>query len=69
MQPPAARDPAGLITWRHLYVVLASISRGDNLDQIKASRGLPGRKQRLLYLILAIVGLGIISYALMQQQS
>ena len=50
----------GIYMWYWLY------KQGDNLDQIKASRGLPAGNSGILYLILAIVGLGIISYALMQ---
>ena len=52
----------GIYMWYWLY------KQGDNLDQIKASRGLPSSNSGLLYLILAIVGLGIVSYALMQNE-
>lgn len=52
----------GIYMWYWLY------KQGDNLDQIKASRGLPAGNSGILYLILAIVGLGIISYALMQNE-
>lgn len=48
--------------WYWLY------KQGDNLDQIKASRGLPAGNSGILYLILAIVGLSIVSYALMQNE-
>lgn len=52
----------GIYMWYWLY------KQGDNLDQIKASRGLPSSSSGLLYLILAIVGLSIVSYALMQNE-
>ncbi len=52
----------GIYMWYWLY------KQGDNLDQIKASRGLPAGNSGILYLILAIVGLGIISYALLQNE-
>lgn len=52
----------GIYMWYWLY------KQGDNLDQIKASRGLPAGNSGILYLILAIVGLSIVSYALMQNE-
>lgn len=51
-----------------IYGLYWIYKQGDNLDQIKASRGLPAGNSGILYLILAIVGLGIISYALMQNE-
>ena len=36
--------------------------------QVKASRGLSSGNSGILYLILAIFGLGIVSYALMQNE-
>lgn len=48
--------------WYWLY------KQGDAIDQVKASRGLPSGNSGILYLILAIFGLGIVSYALMQNE-
>ena len=51
-----------------IYGLYWIYKQGDNLDQIKASRGLPAGNSGILYLILAIVGLSIVSYALMQNE-
>ena len=48
--------------WYWLY------KQGDAIDQVKASRGLSSGNSGILYLILAIFGLGIVSYALMQNE-
>lgn len=48
--------------WYWLY------KQGDAIDQVKASRGLPSGNSGILYLILEIFGLGIVSYALMQNE-
>ena len=48
--------------WYWLY------KQGDAIDQVKTSRGLPSGNSGILYLILAIFGLGIVSYALMQNE-
>lgn len=39
---------------------------GDKLDCIAQKRGLPSSSRGIVYLVLAIFGLGIVSYALMQ---
>lgn len=52
----------GIYMWYWLY------KQGDTIDQVKASHGLPSGNSGILYLILAIVGLSIVSYALMQNE-
>lgn len=41
---------------------------GDDLDRQRAARGLPAGHLGILYLVLAIFGFAIISYALMQSE-
>lgn len=48
--------------WYWLY------KQGDTVDKVKTSRGLPSGNSGILYVILAFVGLGIIAYALMQNE-
>lgn len=52
----------GIYMWYWIY------KQGDAIDQVKASRGLPSGNSGILYLILAIFGRGIVSYALMQNE-
>ncbi len=42
--------------------------QGEAIDQVKQSRGIASGNTGILYLILSIVGLGIVSYALMQNE-
>lgn len=39
---------------------------GEKLDEASVNRGLPSQSRGLLYLLLGFFGLGIVSYALMQ---
>lgn len=50
----------GIYLWYWMY------KRGNLLDRVKANRGMPAGNSGILYLILAIIGLSIISYALIQ---
>lgn len=52
----------GIYIWYWLY------KQGDTLDQIKTQRGVPSSNSGILYLILGIVGLSIVSYALIQNE-
>ncbi len=52
----------GIYSWFWLY------KQGDRIDQIKASRGIAASNSGLLYLILGLVGLGIVSFAMMQNE-
>ena len=40
--------------------------QGEKLDMAKTDRGIASSSSGILYLILSIFGLGIVSYALMQ---
>lgn len=42
--------------------------RGEILDQVKTARGLQSSNSGVLYLILSILGLSIVSYALIQNE-
>ena len=52
----------GIYAWFWLY------KQGSRIDQIKAARGIPSSNSGIIYLVLAIFGLGIVSYALMQNE-
>ena len=39
---------------------------GENVDAIKTSQGVPSGSTGILYLILSLLGLGIVNYCLMQ---
>ncbi len=51
-----------------IYQLFWMYKQGDKIDRFKASRGVPGGNAGILYLILAIIGLGIVSLALMQDE-
>ena len=51
-----------------IYGIYWAYKQGEKLDNIKAQRGLPTSNQSILYLILELFGLGIIAYALMQDE-
>lgn len=48
--------------WYWLY------KQGERIDNIKASRGMPSSNSGILYIILAIFGLSIVSWAIMQSE-
>ncbi len=52
----------GIYLWYWMY------TQGDAIDKVKQSRGIASGNTGILYLILSIVGLGIVSYALMQNE-
>ena len=52
----------GIYTWFWMY------KQGEAIEKIKASRGLPTGNSAILYLILCLFGVGIVSYALMQNE-
>jgi len=41
---------------------------GQKVDSIRMSRGLPGSNNSLIYLLLCIFGLGIVTYAMIQNE-
>lgn len=52
----------GIYTWYWMY------KQGAKIDEAKMNRGISSSNTGILYLILSIVGLGIVSYALMQSE-
>lgn len=51
-----------------IYMLYWMYNQGSRIDNIKASRGIPSNNSGVLYLILSILGLGIVSYCLMQNE-
>ncbi|MBQ8591911.1 MAG: DUF4234 domain-containing protein [Lachnospiraceae bacterium] len=49
-----------------IYGLYWMYKQGEKIDFAKQKKGMPSSNSGILYLILAIFGLGIISYALMQ---
>lgn len=52
----------GIYTWYWMY------KQGAKIDEAKMNRGISSSNTGILYLILSILGLGIVSYALMQNE-
>ena len=51
-----------------IYGIYWSYKQGEKLDNANMMRGLPKSDRSILYLILSIVGLSIVSWALMQDE-
>lgn len=51
-----------------IYYIYWNYKMGDKLDQARAERGVPTGSLAILYLVLSIVGLSIVSSALMQSE-
>lgn len=51
-----------------IYGLYWMYNQGTRIDNVKASRGIPSSNSGVLYLILSIIGLGIVSYCLMQNE-
>lgn len=51
-----------------IYGIWWMYNQGSRIDSIKESRGIPAGNNGILYLILSILGLGIVSYCLMQNE-
>ena len=51
-----------------IYGYYWAYKQGEKLDNAKAARVLPVSNQSVIYLVLEIVGLGIVGWALMQSQ-
>lgn len=51
-----------------IYGLYWMYNQGTRIDQIKQSRGIPANNSGVLYLILSVIGLGIVSYCLMQNE-
>lgn len=51
-----------------IYGIYWAYKQGTKIDEIKESRGLAAGNNGIIYLILSICGLGIVGYALMQNE-
>lgn len=51
-----------------IYSLFWMYKQGDAIDKMKVQRGMPAGNSGILYLVLAIFGVGIVSYALMQNE-
>lgn len=51
-----------------IYGLYWAYKQGEKLDAVAAGRGLPTGNKSILYLALSIFGLGIVAYALMQDE-
>lgn len=51
-----------------IYGVYWSYKMGEKLDQARFERNIPTGSQSILYLVLSLVGFGIIGWALMQSE-
>lgn len=49
-----------------IYSLYWMYKQGEKLDNVKTAHGMPSSNSGILYLILAVFGLSIVSYALMQ---
>ena len=51
-----------------IYSYIWAYQMGQKVDGIRMSRGLPGSNNSLIYLLLCIFGLGIVTYAMIQNE-
>ena len=51
-----------------IYGIYWAYKMGEKLDRANANRGLPQKNNGIMYLILQVLGVGIIAYALMQDE-
>lgn len=51
-----------------IYGLYWAYKQGEKIDSAKNSRGIPSSNSGILYLVLSIFGLGIVAYALMQDE-
>ena len=49
-----------------IYSLIWLYKQGDTIDRIKTARGIYSTNTGLIYLVLSLFGVGIVSYALMQ---
>lgn len=52
----------------NIYGIYWAFKQGEKIDAAKASRGIPSSNSGILYLILSLFGLGIVGWALMQNE-
>ena len=51
-----------------IYLLYWSYKTGEKLDRVRFNKGVPTGSLSILYLILAIIGLSIVNYALIQSE-
>lgn len=51
-----------------IYGLYWAYKQGEKLDIAKTNRGLAAKNSGVIYLILCVIGLGIVAYALMQSE-
>lgn len=52
----------------NIYGIYWAFKQGEKIDAAKASRGIPSSNSGILYLILSLFGLGVVAWALMQNE-
>lgn len=52
----------------NIYGWYWAYKRGENVDTARSKRSIPSSNSGILYLILVLIGFGIIAYALMQNE-
>lgn len=52
----------------NIYGLYWMYKQGEKLDTAKTAKGMPSSNSGILYIILSFIGLGIVSYALMQNE-
>lgn len=52
----------------NIYGLYWAYKQGEKLDEAKTAHGIPSSNSGILYLILCLLGLGIIAWALMQSE-
>ena len=51
-----------------IYAIYWAYKMGEAVEMIHAQRGIPGSSAPILYLVLMLLGVGVIAYALMQNE-
>lgn len=52
----------------NIYGLYWAYKQGEKLDEAKVAKGIPSSNSGILYLILCLLGFGIIAWALMQSE-
>lgn len=52
----------------NIYGWYWAFKRGENIDHMKIQKGIPSSNSGLLFIILQLLGLGIVNYAVMQNE-
>ncbi len=63
-------DPVVQFILLFFYVggIFFAINADDNLNEVRAQKGLPRQENKVLYVILEVLGLGLITCALVQNE-